>query len=348
MRATVIAGARQITGTVRDARNNYVPLPAWYPNYAIGFGRTVLDNALYAARLRCYRKCRCLVLTGCCRYISNASSVAGLAIAFDVSSNYKLWVLYSAASARAFKFRCASYADTTVHIVLAWSDPAGNPAALKQIVNDLDLIVFVDSGAQIFGNTQSFPDTSNTVEKVVVACPSGSVITAIVNSGSMISYSQTFALVANGNVETEFAQAASPVPDFKSGRTAPIPTSKTACSLSSERSVQVTAPMTLKDTVKWPDAPLPLANVISRFGGALAMFLGVPLLSVEVYTAAAVPWIGFACGAYVCSAYAAEPCYQVGNWDCSCNYCCYCHCSCWVWHCCVRLQCHACNRLVQT
>jgi hypothetical protein len=51
VRATVIAGARQITGTVKDARNNYVSLPQWYPNYAIGFGRTVLDRALYVAFL---------------------------------------------------------------------------------------------------------------------------------------------------------------------------------------------------------------------------------------------------------------------------------------------------------
>ena len=158
-------------------------------------GTRITPSALVAlcSTMRCTQRASAatasaaVLFSRCCRYISNASSVAGLAIAFDVSSNNKLWVLYSIAGIRAFKFRCASYADTTVHIVLAWSDPAGNPAALKQIVNDLDLIVFVDSGAQIFGNTQSFPDTSNTVEKVVVDCPSGSVITAIVSSGSMIS-----------------------------------------------------------------------------------------------------------------------------------------------------------------
>jgi hypothetical protein len=49
LRATVIAGARQITGTVRDVRNSYVPLPNWYPNYAIGFGRAVLDRTLYVS-----------------------------------------------------------------------------------------------------------------------------------------------------------------------------------------------------------------------------------------------------------------------------------------------------------
>jgi hypothetical protein len=49
LRATLIAGARQITGTVKDARNSNVPLPNWYPNYAIGFGRTVLDRTLYVA-----------------------------------------------------------------------------------------------------------------------------------------------------------------------------------------------------------------------------------------------------------------------------------------------------------
>jgi subtilisin family serine protease len=51
VRATVIAGARQITGTVKDARNSYVPLPNWYPNYAIGFGRAVLDRTLYVSSI---------------------------------------------------------------------------------------------------------------------------------------------------------------------------------------------------------------------------------------------------------------------------------------------------------
>ena len=51
VRATVIAGARQITGTVKDARNSYVPLPSWYPNYAIGFGRAVLDRTLYVSSI---------------------------------------------------------------------------------------------------------------------------------------------------------------------------------------------------------------------------------------------------------------------------------------------------------
>ena len=49
VRATIIAGARQISGAVKDARGSSVPLPAWYPNFAIGFGQTVLDRALYAA-----------------------------------------------------------------------------------------------------------------------------------------------------------------------------------------------------------------------------------------------------------------------------------------------------------
>jgi hypothetical protein len=48
LRAALIAGARQISGTVKDARDSFVPLPSWYPNYAIGFGQAVLDRTLYA------------------------------------------------------------------------------------------------------------------------------------------------------------------------------------------------------------------------------------------------------------------------------------------------------------
>jgi hypothetical protein len=298
-------------GTVKDARNNYVPLPSWYPNYAIGFGLPVLDRALYATQpFFLLRHLSSFVTSSFCRYL-NTSSVHGVAIAFNRNT---LWTLSNTVAARAFKFNCASNSDTTVHVVLVWTDPAGNPAALKQIVNDLDLIVTVDSTSQTFGNMQSFPDTSNTVEKVVVSCPQGSFITAIVNRGSFATQSsQSFALVANGNVVTEYAQVVTPVPAFNSGRTAPIPSSKTACPLVDDNVIEITAPLQLKKAANFPDASLPRQNFLSLFQAALSMFLGIPLHSVHVYTLAEIPWIGFSCGAYVCSTRStATPCYQVG------------------------------------
>jgi hypothetical protein len=219
-------------------------------------------------------------------------------------------------AARSFKFNCASKADTTVHVVLVWTDPAGNPAALKQIVNDLDLIVFVDNSSQTFGNMQSFPDTSNTVEKVVVSCPHGSILTAIVNRGSFASRlsQQSFALVANGNIMTEFAQEFTPVPAFNSGRAAAIPLSNIACPPAhGDHKIEIAAPLQLINAAKIPDAPLPRENMLSHFAASLSMFLGVPLHSVHVYTLSESPWIGFSCGAYVCSLRSADtPCYQVG------------------------------------
>lgn len=217
--------------------------------------------------------------------------------------------------ARSFRFNCASQSDTTVHVVLVWTDPAGNPAALKQIVNDLDLIILIGNSSQIFGNMQSFPDTSNTVEKAVVSCPRGSFVTAIVNRGSFATrFSQSFALVANGNVVTEFVQELIPVPPFNSGRSSAIPSSSTACPPAhGDHSIEITAPLQLIRAAKFPGADLPRVNMVSHFAASLSMFLGVPLHSVHVYTLSEIPWIGFSCGAYVCSTRSSDtPCYQVG------------------------------------
>jgi hypothetical protein len=246
------------------------------------------------------------------RYI-NTSAVNGLAIALNGKN---LWTLSVAEKTRAFKFNCSSNADTTAHVVLVWVDPAGNPAALKQIVNDLDLIVIADS-LQTFGNTQSFPDTSNTVEKAVISCPRGSFITAIVNAGSLVSNVQSFALVANGNVVSEYAQEITPVPAFKSGRFNPILSSKIACPpAGGDRVVKITAPLQLKVTAIFPDLPLPRVDMLSHFGASLSMFLGVPFHSVHLYTLSEMPWIGFSCGAYVCGKRSYDsPCYQVGRID---------------------------------
>jgi hypothetical protein len=42
-----------MTGTVTDSHGAHEPLPAWYPNYAAGFGRPMLDRSLYEHARAC-------------------------------------------------------------------------------------------------------------------------------------------------------------------------------------------------------------------------------------------------------------------------------------------------------
>ncbi len=194
-----------------------------------------------------------------------------------------------------------------MHVVLVWSDPPGNPAAMKQLVNDLDLIVSVGNGDRVFGNTGSYADTSNTVEKVVVTCPSGSTITAIVaSSTTLYTATQTFALVANGNVISELAQEVTNPPVFNAGRRPSVPTSSTCKS-----EEYATAPMKFKNQ-GFPTSNLALAHFTSQFTASLGMFLGVPDYSIAFMEFKSGPWIGFACASYICSSSgSANPCYLV-------------------------------------
>ena len=248
------------------------------------------------------------------RPIGSASSNAGLAAALRDKA---LYTLSSATPTRAFTFRCAALIDSSVHLVLVWSDPSGHPAALKQLVNDLDLIVFVGNGSRVFGNTGSYADTSNTVEKAVVNCPSASIITAIVTTASTLyTNSQTFALVANGNVFSEFAREVN-VPAFSPGRPTSIPTSSRVCGepedLVRSWPIKIAAPMQFKNpTFRFPRSKSAMADLVSHFTASLAMFLGVPEYSIGMAEFTSGPWIGFACGSYICSASStAAPCYLV-------------------------------------
>jgi hypothetical protein len=250
------------------------------------------------------------------RPIGSAASNVGLAAAL---SSKALYTLTATTPARAFTFRCASLADSSVHVVLVWTDPAGNPAALKQLVNDLDLIVYVGSGQKIFGNTGAFADTSNTVEKAVVSCASGGTVTAIVTAGkALLTAAQAFALVANGNVITELAQEVTPLPAFSSGRPAAIPTTTKPCGdpadlVNESPEFHIAAPMKFKNPAfKLPQSELAASTVVAHFTASLAMLLAVPEYSVFFQMFTSGPWIGFACGSYVCMlSGTAAPCYLV-------------------------------------
>jgi len=103
-------------------------------------------------------------------------------------------------------------------------------AANKQLVNDLDLIVVVPgaSPSQLFGNMRSFADQANTVERVVVACPAGGVVKAVVAIGNTLkSSSQKWFLVANGPITQ--ALTAATLPSYSSGRSSPPSTTTVPC-----------------------------------------------------------------------------------------------------------------------
>ncbi len=241
------------------------------------------------------------MLTYCdLRPIGSVASNVGLAAALNSKS---LYTLTSATPTRAFSFRCASLADTSVHVALVWTDPPGNPAALKQLVNDLDLIVYVGLGGRVFGNTEAFADTSNTVEKAVVTCASGSNVTAIVTAGkALLTTAQAFSLVANGNVITELAQVVSPLPAFASSRPPAIPTTAAACGspqdlVIKEPDIHIAAPMKFKNSsFKFPQSDMAESDFVAHFTASLAMLLAVPDYSIYLQMFHSGPWIGFTCG----------------------------------------------------
>jgi hypothetical protein len=185
LRGVILAGSRQINGkvTIGDAVRS---LPSFYPNYAIGFGLPVIDRALFMAGY-------------------SGTFANGLQIVNPLSTTISPLPQFVAAATvpHLYQFRCgASISDPAVHVVLTWTDPAGNPSAMNQIVNDLDLVVVPSNSSQVFGNNGDFADTSNTVEKVALAScgASGQVVRVAVIPGRVLS-TQRYALVVNGNVQ---------------------------------------------------------------------------------------------------------------------------------------------------
>jgi hypothetical protein len=288
LRAVVLAGSRQITGKVNH-NGVLQDLPAAYPNYAIGFGMPVVDRALF--------------MQGYTGPFANGLQLTKTPLPSFASG---------ASVAQLYQFRCGSFtADESVHIVLTWTDPAGNPAAIKQIVNDLDLVV-VDvtvngsAGIQLLGNNGDFPDTTNTVEKVALAsCSQGQVVKVAINPGRVVS-TQAYAVVVNGNVEMgSFQPVAAGAFTFDPKRPDPLPSSNaphsgTVCSAS----IQV--PIVLERSPLGP-SPTSLALTVAslRFSAALAMYMGVGLQAVNtafimnsgIYSSIN---LTFFCSSYIC------------------------------------------------
>ena len=106
LRGVVLASSRHIGGKVQNA-GALQDLPASYPNYAIGFGMPVIDRALF--------------MQGYTGTFANGLQVTKPAPNLPSFAS-------GAITAQLYQFRCGAFAsDKSVHIVLTWTDPAGNP-----------------------------------------------------------------------------------------------------------------------------------------------------------------------------------------------------------------------------
>ena len=296
LRAVILAGSRQITGNVslHPISGPTVDLPSSYPNYAIGFGLPVVDRALY--------------MTGYTGSFAN-----GLQVTKPTLPSFSA----GATAPHLYQFKCGAFADKAVHVVLTWTDPAGNPVASNQIVNDLDLVVLpAGNGSEVLGNNRDFPDTSNTVEKVALSnCgASGQVVRVAVNPARVV-FGQRYALVVNGNVEMgSLASVAAGTFSFDSKRLAPLAYSASeirgsACSSS------IDVPF-IADRLSLGSNPSEFAVTFSltRFFAALAMFLGVGLdaFLVEFVNDFATVRLSMKCSSYVCGS-SSSVCYVSAN-----------------------------------
>lgn len=204
LKALLINGARNMTG--RRYQRGGTPVDrgplADAPSFIQGWGRTVLDDALYFAgdsrRLR----------------LVDRFNNQGLATGQTDVSQHRV-------------------TDTSepLKFTLAWTDPPALPAAGAALVNDLTLFVTAPDGTTYFGNAwtsddinvindvQSRPnpfqrDSLNNVEGVFLLTPQIGVYTATVVGvnipGDVESMTQGFALVITGSV---VGPAAPPMPD---------------------------------------------------------------------------------------------------------------------------------------
>lgn len=95
-------------------------------------------------------------------------------------------------------------ADEPLKVTLVWTDYPGNPAASKNLVNDLDLEVKTPAGKILAGNAGALglsgADRTNNVEQVTVAAPAAGTYTVTVRAQNVPQGPQAYALVVSGNV----------------------------------------------------------------------------------------------------------------------------------------------------
>ncbi|MEM2891010.1 MAG: PQQ-binding-like beta-propeller repeat protein, partial [Thermoplasmata archaeon] len=179
IKATLINSAIEMSGS-----GAYINGETRYPNYNQGWGRVVLDDALY--------------FEGETRGLVVDDNRAGLNT--GQSSSYSL----------------AVGDDTTpVEITLVWTDYPGTPMSTPNLVNDLDLTVIAPDGTVYRGNMyqgynpgESIPnsydnDHINNVESVLVLSPQPGLWTVIVDAFNVPWGPQSYAIVMTGGIATE-------------------------------------------------------------------------------------------------------------------------------------------------
>ncbi len=106
-------------------------------------------------------------------------------------------------------------------VTLAWSDPASSTSASKNLVNDLDLVVFAPDGTQYLGNvfaggwsqTGGGADRVNNLENAYVASAAAGTWTVVVQGYNVPTGPQPFAIVVDGAFVTTPPPDPPSVPD---------------------------------------------------------------------------------------------------------------------------------------
>jgi hypothetical protein len=186
VKATLINSAVEVTGGGAYGTQNTSNFEPFYPNDHQGWGRILLDDALY--------------FQGDTRNLVVHDEATGL-----MTGGSTTYSFYNSSSAVALK------------ATLVWSDAPGVPDSSTNLVNDLDLIVVAPDGTTTYhGNkfANSAPphqslayapdlqppdtDTKNNVEGVLVLAPTTGVWTVTVKGTYIPMGPQTYALVITG------------------------------------------------------------------------------------------------------------------------------------------------------
>lgn len=182
VKAVLSASAQQMTGSYSDSKNENT-----WPNNAQGWGRVLLDDALYFA--------------GDLRMMELVDDKMGLSTGETNIESY--YVTDSSESLR---------------IMLAWTDYPGVAWTTPNIVNDLDLLVTGPGGetyrGNVFGNFaqgESQPDTGsydrlNVLEGVHIKNPAEGAWTVEVMGYDVPNGPQPYALVSLGAIGTDWGQ----------------------------------------------------------------------------------------------------------------------------------------------
>lgn len=170
LKATLLNSAADMTGI------------SGYPGYQEGWGRVLLENALY--------------FSGDTRRLSVLADVRnGGGLRTGESGQYPLVVNGS---------------SETLRLTLVWTEPPAALLASSASVNDLDLEVVSPSGTLYLGNafdtfagrsvSGGSKDSVNNVEMVLVPAPEAGMWTVRVKGGAVNEGTQGYALVASGQV----------------------------------------------------------------------------------------------------------------------------------------------------